>query len=312
MKHSPLMNTTVESHEQFSVPYLRIIAFGVIFTVLNVLYLEFSILHTTYPSVNTLVLSFVSGLLLGAAAGFVSTWLPLSTRSRLAVLWVTLFVIQFFANLIEGTFFTTRISTAAIFIGGTLVSLAMSLAEAMAVVSIFKPRVPIQDLVTSLKSFFANRSAVSWLGIVILASVAYFPVYFTFGAIVSPFVLPYYTDPSNGLSLALPTLPTLVVVELLRGFLFVGALIPILATLKASNRAYFLSLASLFFIAGAFIPFITNTSLPLFLKSVHGLEILGDSIVYAAILTYLFRRPRLSLHFGHTASQVRNVSDRFK
>lgn len=207
-------------------------------------------------------------------------------------------MIQFFANLIEEVFFTTRISTAAIFIGGILVGLAMSLAEAMAVVSLFKPGVPIQGLVTSLKSFFANRRAVSWLGIIILASVAYFPVYFTFGAIVSPFVVLYYTNPSNGLSLTIPTLPTIVVVELLRGFLFVGAPLPILATLKGSNRAYFLSLASLFFIAGAFIPFIINTSLPLFLKSVHGLEILGDSVVYAAILTYLFLRPRLSLHFG--------------
>lgn len=302
-----LMNTAVEADEHFSVSYLRIVAFGVIFTVMNILYLEVSILHATYPQVDILVLSIVSGLLLGAAAGFVLTWLPLRTRSRLAVLWVTLFVIQFFADLIEGAFFTTIISTAVIFLGGTLIGLVMSLAEAVAAVVIFKPRVATQDLVTSLRGFFANRRAVSWLGIAVLASVAYFPVYFTFGAIVSPFVLPYYTNPSNGLKLAIPSLPTMVVVELLRGFLFVGALLPILATLKISNRACFLSLVSLFFIAGAFIPLITNTSLPLFLKSVHGLEILGDSVVYAAILTYLFRSPRLSLHFGHTASQGINV-----
>ncbi len=77
--------------------------------------------------------------------------------------------------------------------------------------------------------------------------------------------------------------------------------------MKASNRACFLSLASLFFIAGAFIPFITNTSLPLFLKSVHGLEILADSLVYAGILTYLFR---VSLHFRRTASQSINLLKR--
>jgi|GEM_PF-4787521 hypothetical protein len=74
----------------FRVPYLRIVAFGIIFTVLNVLYLEVSTLHATYPPVDTLVLSFISGLLLGAAVGFVSTWLPLRTMSRLVILWVAL------------------------------------------------------------------------------------------------------------------------------------------------------------------------------------------------------------------------------
>ena len=183
----------------------------------------------------------------------------------------------------------------------------MTLAEAAAAVVIFKPGIPTQDLVTSFRSFFANRRAVSWLGIIIVASVAYFPVYFTFGAIVSPVVVPDHTNPSNGLNLAIPSLPTLAAVELLRGFLFVGAQTPLIATLKASNRACFLSLASLFFIAGAFIPFITNTSLPLFLKSVHGLEILADSLVYAGILTYLFR---VSSHFRRTASQSINLLKR--
>ena len=102
----------------------------------------------------------------------------------------------------------------------------MTLAEAAAAVVIFKPGIPTQDLVTSLRSLFANRRAVSWLGIIIVASVAYFPVYFTFGAIVSPVVVSYYTNPSNGLNLAIPSLPTLAAVELLRGFLFVGALLP--------------------------------------------------------------------------------------
>ena len=44
------------------------------------------------------------------------------------------------------------------------------------------------------------------------------------------------TNPSNGLNLAIPSLSTIVAVELLRGFLFVGALLPILATLKVSNE----------------------------------------------------------------------------
>jgi hypothetical protein len=287
------MNVATNSDEPFAW-LARIAAFAIIFTVLNLLYLEVSTLHGTYPPIATVALSFVSGLLLGAVVGFISTMLPLRTTARLAVLWAALFVIQFFADLIEGAFFTTIVSTAATFLGGTLIGVVISLAEAAAGASMFKPRILVQDFPASFRSFFAHRRSVSWLVIVIVASVAYFPVYFAFGAIISPIVLPYYTNPSNGLNLTIPSLQTLVMVELLRGFLFVGALLPLLATLKASNRARFLSLASLFFVAGALIPFITNTSLPLLLKSVHGMEILADSIVYAAILTYLFRIPRVS------------------
>ncbi len=58
------MNPALNLMNNFRVSYLRIVAFGVIFTVLNVLYLEVSTLHATYPPVDTLVLSFVSGLLL--------------------------------------------------------------------------------------------------------------------------------------------------------------------------------------------------------------------------------------------------------
>gem|GEM_PF-4892600 len=64
-------------------------------------------------------------------------------------------MIQFFTTLIERAFFTTVISTAAVFLGGTLIGLVMSLAEAAAVVAIFKPRIPTQDLATSLRGFFA-------------------------------------------------------------------------------------------------------------------------------------------------------------
>jgi len=67
-------------------------------------------------------------------------------------------VIQFFTTLIEGAFFTTIISTPAIFLGGTLIGLVMSLAKAVAVVFNFKPGIPTQDLATSSAAASCSRS----------------------------------------------------------------------------------------------------------------------------------------------------------
>ncbi|MFQ6085559.1 MAG: hypothetical protein ACE5OY_04765 [Candidatus Bathyarchaeia archaeon] len=62
--------------------------------------------------------------------------------------------------------------------------------------------------------------------------------------------------------------------ELLRGFLYVIALLPIVATLKLPKRTVFLSAVALLYVIGALVGFLTDpVSLPLFLKVVHGLEI---------------------------------------
>jgi len=123
-----------------------------------------------------------------------------------------------------------------------------------------------------------------------LCSLIYFPIYFTFGGIISTFVLPYYTNPSLGLNLTIPSFETMIPLEFLRGFLYVVALLPIMATLKLPKRTLFLSVVALLYVAGAFVPFLTDSTFPVFLRVVHGLEILADCFVFGGVIVYTLKR----------------------
>ena len=122
-----------------------------------------------------------------------------------------------------------------------------------------------------------------------MGSLIYFPIYYTFGSIIAPWILSYYDDPMQVFGLTIPPLEVMILLQFLRGFLYIVALFPIIATLRVSPRAMFLSVFGLIYIAGAFVPFIAYSTLPVFLRMVHGLEILADSIVYGAALVYLLR-----------------------
>ncbi|MBI2185283.1 MAG: hypothetical protein HYU39_10055 [Thaumarchaeota archaeon] len=194
-----------------------------------------------------------------------------------------------FNNIIEGAFFTTAISTLDVFLGGVLVGLLITLIEAGLAVVLFPSGRAETSVRTEVIEYFRRKPFPSLLGRVALSALIYFPVYFTFGAIVSPLVIPYYTDPSLGLNLRIPSFEVMIPLEFLRGFLYVVALLPIIAVLRLPKRFLFLSVAALLFVPGAFVPFVAGAPFPLFLRVVHGLEILADSLVYGAALVYILK-----------------------
>jgi hypothetical protein len=59
---------------------------------------------------------------------------------------------------------------------------------------------------------------------------------------------------------------------------------------KVVEQRLFIFLASLLFVAGAFVPFVADTGLPIVLKKFHSLEIIGDSLIYSIVLVYLFKK----------------------
>jgi len=126
-----------------------------------------------------------------------------------------------------------------------------------------------------------------------LGSLIYSPIYFTFGALVSPFVIPYHTNFSLGL--AIPSFNVILPLEIVRGFLYVLALLPLLAILKIRNRYPYFRVVTLLYVLGTLIPFLLSPleilPSPVPLRIFHGLEILADSFVYgAAIVTLLSRK----------------------
>jgi hypothetical protein len=260
--------------------------FAAVFVIVQFLYHSLSSVPWTVESVTV---TLVGAVLSSIVIGFLTVDLPGRAWSRLIVLWLALFVVQLFADLVEGAFFTTKISSATVFLGGTFVAMLVTFAEAGTAVLVFPSSVASMSIRDLLRDYLVERTGYSWAIRIAVGGLAYFPVYFLFGALVAPYVIPYYTNPSNGLGLTIPPLSVLISVELLRGFLFVLCVFPVLAFGRYTPRGLFLFLASFFYIIGAFVPFVAGTTLPWFLKAVHSGEILADSIVYSAVLTYLFK-----------------------
>jgi len=142
---------------------------------------------------------------------------------------------------------------------------------------------PTTELRGALAEHLSTRTRRSWVVRIVAAGLVYFPIYFFFGMLVTPFVLPYYDNPAYGL--VIPTFGVLVPVEILRGFLFALVLLPLLAALGGGKNTKFAALAAMLYIPGGFVALFGNTLLPPQIIPFHGVEILADSVVYGFALS---------------------------
>jgi len=261
----------------------RILLFSVFFTFIEVV---------LFGQLSAIIIgfSFIAGISLALVLGLIFIKLPFKLGVRIGMAWLALFIIQYFSNLFEAFFFTTVFPTMLSFLAGVLESLVITFVEALLVGILFVPREIQRSYISEIRSYFAQRSGFSWTLRVVVASLIYFPIYLVFGLLVSPFVMPYYTDPSMGLMI--PGFDVMTPVELVRGFLYVLALLPIIAGIRSKRGYLYVGIASLLYVPGAFMPLLTNLSWPVQLRIFHGLEILGDFLVYGAALAYLFSPPR--------------------
>jgi hypothetical protein len=241
-------------------------------------------------TLESVIASIMSGVLLSVVLGFIFSNFSYRRRTRIGVAWLSLFIIQFFSNFVEAVFFTTSLPDVMTFAGACIVGLIVSLLEAALTGLLFFSDKTNSSLKTTLAQYFNKSTKTDWVKRVLIGSIAYFPIYYTFGSIIAPLVLGFYNDPTQGTGLVVPSLSIIIPLEVFRGLLFIVALIPIIASLKVSRRTMLLCLTSFIYLVGAFVPFIAYSTLPLFLRLVHGAEILADSIAYSAVLNYLFNK----------------------
>lgn len=266
----------------------RILLFSLIFTILQT-FLELA--RISQVLILSVLSIWVAGLSLALVLSLILSQLPFAGSIRIAIAWLALFIIQQFSNLVEGLFFTTFLPTISLFLWANLIGLLVTLVEALLAGILFVPESSGRSFRNEIASYFEQRPWLSWTARIVVASLVYFPIYFSFGAAISPFVIPYYTNSSLGLRI--PSFSVMVPLEFARGFLYVIALLPIVAVLKVRRRFVYAGTASLLYVAGAFVPFLAGPSLPVQLRIFHGLEILGDCLVYGAALVYLLASPKL-------------------
>ena len=133
-------------------------------------------------------------------------------------------------NMVEAFFFTTiphaqlASSLAILAFGQVAVALLLTL--------LFRPQQTGPGLLARLRETLAQRTGASWAWRFGLAAISYLPIYFAFGMIVAPFVLPYYDNPDLGLNLTVPGIGVILPLEIGRGLVYALTLFPLIAVLR--------------------------------------------------------------------------------
>lgn len=240
------------------------------------------------PSMSQLFFFALGYLILSLYLEWLQGEMRLDFPGLTAVLWLNLFVVGSFSNMIEGYFFTSVFESALTFLMGGLVMLFFSGVQAgLASILLEKGETRLRE---NLVEYIAGTDAFGWFRRIMIGTLSYFLVYFFFGMLVSPFVIPYYSDPSLGL--VVPPFTVIIPVEILRGFLYVATLLPIMASLGADRRTNAVAFAGMLFIAGAFIPLLGDQGLPPQIIPYHLAEIFADSVVYGYVLARVFTKKK--------------------
>lgn len=223
---------------------------------------------------------------------------------RLLSIWLCNYLLYYLLNLLDGLLFSPlpHMST------GIVANVFPVLFMAAVIAWLWKPGTVPSLENGVVREYFAARKAGQWAWRLALAWLVYPPIYYLMGRVVQPFVQPYYEDPSLGLGLTLPpSLGVLLAMQVLRGALFLLAVLPILVAWRGSPRGLWLWVGTVIFIQIAGQGILQAYWLPVGLRIPHSLELLADSFLQAGVYTLLLcipaRRMKESLiHQGMVAS----------
>ncbi len=151
---------------------------------------------------------------------------------------------------------------------------------------LFRPAGEHRPFGPAVSDFFSKRSPHQWAWRLAAAVCAFPVIYLIFGMSISHWVVKYYEQ--GQFSLTLPSLPLILLVQLLRSLFFLIAVLPIVIVWSDSRQhlAALLGIA-LFVLVGLFGLLQTYWLAPV-LVILHNMEILADSVAYAGVLALLF------------------------
>jgi len=229
----------------------------------------------------------IVAILYGITLYYLNTNVPLSRKARFLITWLAVYCIQMLMPVLEGVFFSTQFEGAPELIFGALVfGWILVLPTALAGAILFRPA-EVQSFSEIRREYFGRRSLAQFAGRFGIASVLWMVIYFIFGAIVAPYVLPYYTDGGVGYELVLPDLQVILGLQLLRGFILVLLILPLVISINLDWKPLAASITSLLYIGGALAVFLISEQYPLVLRMIHGMEMLADAIFAGIVIAYL-------------------------
>jgi len=131
--------------------------------------------------------------------------------------------------------------------------------------------------------------ALGWGWRLVVAWLSFPVIYFVFGVMVAPIVVPVYHAGVAGLRI--PPIDVIMRMQLLRSALFLAASLPTILLWKKSRVQLLISLGLAHAMTVGIFGLVQASFLPTVLRVTHSVEIAADSFAYAAVLTYLFTRP---------------------
>ncbi|MFW9920277.1 MAG: hypothetical protein ACFFED_11800 [Candidatus Thorarchaeota archaeon] len=266
----------------------RVLGFSTIYT-------AFGLLMSTQGNVTIsfAIGTVITALLYGVVLRYASLNMPISQKARIAVIWFAVYVIQLLNPVLEGLFFSTQFEgTPELAVGAIIFGSLMTLPTAVAAGVLFKPEGEVTGFRDMKNQFFNNFTSSSFGLRFILASVLWMGIYFVFGSIVAPLVLPYYTAPGSPFNLVLPSIEVILSLQTLRGFIYTIGVLPLVISLDIDKRGLAFIMISLLYIGGALAVFIISEQFAVFLRVIHGIELFADSVFAGLVISALLGKPK--------------------
>lgn len=265
---------------------LRVAAFVVVYTVFGVI-----LPIQGYLTAGFVLGTVITAVLYGFTLYYLNASIPLGRRTRVLITWAAVYVIQMLNPVLEGVFFSTQFEGhPELIFGAVIFGSVLVFPTALAAGYLFGSSKNVESFRERARSYFAEMGARQFALRFIVASVLWMAIYFVFGSIVGPLVLPYYTDEGVGYHLSLPSLDVLILLQTLRGFIYVLGLLPVILSIKIDKTRFAVLLAALLYVGGALAIFIISDQFPVFLRFVHGIEMFADAVIAGIMISYILGR----------------------
>ncbi|MFX1369392.1 MAG: hypothetical protein ACFFAY_12410 [Promethearchaeota archaeon] len=266
---------------------IRVLAFIAIYTLFGLL-----IPLQGYFSPGFAIGTVITASLYGFVLYYLNTSIPLGRKARILMTWMAVYVIQMFNPVLEGIFFTTQfVGQPELAFGAVIFGLILTLPTALAAGLLFYPKGEITSFNQLRREYITGWTSSQFAIRFIVASMMWLVIYYTIGSIIAPLVLPYYTDGSVGYNLALPAVEIVILLQTIRGFIYVLSVLPIVISVNLNKKTLAIILVALLYIAGALAVFVISEQFPVFLRIVHGIELFVDSLIAGIVIAYILGKP---------------------
>jgi hypothetical protein len=227
----------------------------------------------------TIILMIPAGMIISIVLGELFKKLNQGFLERFVCIFLFNYIIYYLLQVFESVIFTTMMNLSFGIVSDIFPSLFISLAIA----KMWKPIREDRSLRTEAPGYFARRKTPDWTWRLVLAWLAYVPIYYFVGVAISPWVLPYYNDPSLELGIILPDMSVMIALQFIRSAFFLFAAMLVIIMWKGNKQSLRLGLGLSIFVQVAMIPLIVGYWLPIGLRIPHAFELTVDSFAQAII-----------------------------